>query len=210
MKVLYLDEDIVVCTKPPRVLSTDETGGLPDMVREYLGDPKADVRTVHRLDRVVSGLMVLARNAQSVSELSRQIREDEFTKEYLAVIHGHPAEMAGTLRDLLLRDKAERKSYVVTELAKGVQEAILNYQVLNSTEDFSRVQIQLITGRTHQIRAQFSGRNLPLVGDRKYSLLEDDCEIALWSCRIGFTHPKTGEKMEFSLQPPEVYPWTVC
>ena len=92
MELIYKDRDIVVCIKPARVLSTDEPGGLPELVRESLGDPNADIRTVHRLDRVVSGVMVLARNAKAASELSRQIREDEFHKEYLAVLHGMPAE----------------------------------------------------------------------------------------------------------------------
>ena len=210
MKVLYLDEDIIVCIKPPRVLSTDEPGGMPELVREYLQDMEADVRTVHRLDRVVSGLMVLARNAASASELSRQIREDEFSKEYLAVVHGHPDAPEGTLRDLLLRNKQERKTYVVEAPGKDVQEAILRYQTQNSTDDLTRVKIQLITGRTHQIRAQFSSRNMPLVGDRKYSTLTDDCEIALWSYSLGFTHPRTGEKMTFTQTPPDIDPWTKC
>ena len=208
MELIYCDEDIVVCVKPARVLSTDEPGGMPELVRNELGTQ--DVRTVHRLDRVVSGLMVLARSADAASELSRQIRDGEFEKEYLAVIHGKPEESAGTYRDLLLRNKQERKTYIVTEPAKGVQEAILTYQVQSQTEDLTRVRIQLQTGRTHQIRAQFSGRGMPLVGDKKYSLLEDDCEIALWSYRLVFAHPTTGEKLEFILQPPEIYPWTVC
>ena len=208
MEFLYTDEDIIVCIKPPRVLSTDEPGGLPSLIREALGDPQADVRTVHRLDRVVSGLMVLARNAAAASELSRQIRVDEFQKEYRAVIHGFPDNPEGVYRDLLLRDKAERKTYVVTEPGKGVQEAILSYRVLNTSGQLSRVAIRLQTGRTHQIRAQFSSRGLPLVGDRKYSLLEDDCEIALWSYRLGFHHPRTGKIMEFSHEPPDTFPWT--
>ena len=99
---------------------------------------------------------------------------------------------------------------MVEEMTKGVQEAILHYQTLNRTETMSRVRIQLETGRTHQIRAQFSSRGLPLVGDRKYSLLEDGCEIALWSYRLSFSHPKTGKKMEFILEPDQDYPWTVC
>jgi len=210
MEILYQDNDIVVCVKPQRVLSTDEPGGMPELVRQALGNPNADVRTVHRLDRVVGGLMVLARNATAASELSRQIREDQFQKEYQAVIHGHPDAPSGTLRDLLLRDKRERKTYIVSEMAKGVQEAILDYTVLSSTVDMTRVNIVLRTGRTHQIRAQFSGRGLPLVGDRKYSLLEDNCKIALWSCRLAFSHPTTGEFMEFTLEPPSIYPWTDC
>lgn len=207
MDILYHDDAIVVCVKPPRVLSTDEPGGMPELVRQALNLPSHQVRTVHRLDRVVSGLMVLAVIPEAASELSRQIREDLFQKEYLAVIHGCPEEKAGTLQDLLLRNKQERKTYIVQEPGKGVQEAILHYQVLSSRENLTKVRIQLVTGRTHQIRAQFSGRGLPLVGDRKYSLLEDNCEIALWSYRLGFCHPVTGKPMEFTLEPPAVYPW---
>ncbi len=210
MELIYQDKDIIVCVKPPRVLSTDEPGGLPDLVREALGDPNANVRTVHRLDRTVSGLMVLARRSKAASELSRQIREGEFHKEYLAVIHGRPEKDNGELRDLLLRNKQERKTYVVTEPGKDVQEAILEYQMVNHTDDLSRVRIQLITGRTHQIRAQFSGRGMPLVGDRKYGVEDPECEIALWSCRLAFKHPYSGQPMEFTLDPPPVYPWSIC
>lgn len=206
MEILYCDEHIVVAIKPPRVLSTDEPGGMPELVRQALNTE--DIRTVHRLDRVVSGLMVLARNASAASELSRQIREGSFEKEYVAVVHGHIDGSAGTLTDLLLRNKQEKKTYVVKEMAKGVQEAILNYETVAATDAFTKVRIQLITGRTHQIRAQFSSRNLPLVGDRKYSLNEDDCEIALWSGMVGFHHPETGEKMVFTANPPTAYPWT--
>ena len=208
MELIYTDRDVVVCIKPPRVLSTDEPGGLPDLVRQALGDPNANIRTIHRLDRVVSGLMVLARNAKAASELSRQIRENQFQKEYLAVLHGVPEDKEATLWDLLLRNKAERKTYVVSEPGKDVQEAILNYRVLSESKDLSRVSIGLVTGRTHQIRAQFSGRGFPLVGDQKYSLYEDDCEIALWSHKIGFFHPYTKQWMVFIKEPPESYPWT--
>ena len=208
MELIHVDRDIIVCIKPPRVLSTDEPGGLPELVRQALGDPDANIRTVHRLDRVVSGLMVLARTNKSASELSRQIRMGEFEKEYLAVLHGVPEESAASLRDLLLRNKAERKTYVVPDPGKDVQEAILNYQLLSGTDELSKVRIELVTGRTHQIRAQFSSRGLPLVGDRKYGQTEDSCEIALWSHKIVFHHPYSGKRMEFVQEPPAVYPWT--
>ena len=207
MKIIYKDNDIVVCVKPQRVLSTDEPCGVPDLVREALGDPKADVRTVHRLDRVVGGLMVLARNAKAASVLSRQIREDQFEKEYTAVVHGRPEYDTGKFHDLLFRDKARKMTLVAQEPGKGVQPASLGYRVLKCRNGISRVRIKLETGRTHQIRVQFASRGLPLVGERKYSTLEDDCEIALWSSKIGFIHPETGEKMEFELEPPEIYPW---
>lgn len=208
MELIYADKDIVVCIKPARVLSTDEPGGLPDLVREALGEPGGDIRTVHRLDRVVSGVMVLARNAKAASELSRQIREEAFEKEYLAVIHGKPEAAAGTLRDLLGRDKARKMTYVADAPGKGIQEAILDYEVLTGNDEFSRVRVTLRTGRTHQIRVQFASRGMPLVGERKYYTGEDPCEIALWSHRIGVTHPTTGEKLVFSKEPPLCYPWT--
>ena len=208
MELIYADEAIVVCVKPARVLSTDETGGLPQLVRQALGDPKADIRTVHRLDRVVSGLMVLARNPQAASELSRQIREREFQKEYLAAVHGHPDKCAGTFRDLLGRDKARRMTYIADQMGKGIQEAVLDYEVLSGSEEFSKVRIRLHTGRTHQIRVQFACRGLPIAGERKYAVLNDPCEIALWSCKLGFFHPETGQWTEFSKNPPKDYPWT--
>ena len=209
MEIIYQDNDIVVAVKPARVLSTDEPGGMPDLVREALGDPKADVRTVHRLDRVVSGLMVLARNAAAASELSRQIREDIFQKEYLAVVHGRPEMQAGTLTDLLIRDKARKMTMVVKTPQKGAQEAILDYKLLDSYEETSRVWIALKTGRTHQIRVQFASRGMPLVGERKYAEVNDDCEIALWSYKLGFNHPATGQWLTFCKEPPQVYPWDV-
>lgn len=208
MEIIYQDADIVVCVKPPRVLSTDEPGGMPELIRDALQDPDAQVRTVHRLDRVVGGLMVLARNAQAASELSRQIREDAFEKEYLAVVHGTPEQDRGRFFDLLFRDKARKMTMVVQEEGKGVQPASLQYRVLNRKNGLSRVQIRLETGRTHQIRVQFASRQLPLVGERKYSTLEDNCEIALWSYALGFAHPTTGENLEFTLEPPNNYPWT--
>ncbi len=208
MEIVYSDLDIVVCVKPPRVLSTDEPGGVPELVRQALGDPKADVRTVHRLDRVVSGLMVLARNATSASEISRQIRENVFQKEYLAIVYGCPNENEDTLRDLLIRDKARKMTFVTDISQKGAQEAVLDYKLLGASGKMSKLLIHLHTGRTHQIRVQFASRGLPLVGERKYAQNEDPCDIALWSYRLQFIHPTTGERMAFAKEPLLEFPWT--
>lgn len=205
MEIMYQDREIVVCLKPAGVLSTDEPGGVPELLRQQL--QTAEIRTVHRLDRVVGGLMLLARSAGAASALSRQIRDGDFDKRYLAVVHGETPER-GELRDLLLRNKAERKTYVVSEPAKGVQEAVLRYETLGRAEGLSLVRIELLTGRTHQIRCQFSSHGWPLVGDRKYSLLEDNCGIALWSHVLAFRHPVSGERMQFSAPPPAQWPWT--
>ena len=206
MKFIYIDNDILVCIKPARVLSTDEPGGMPQLVREALGNENADVRTVHRLDRVVSGLMVLAGNPESASELGKQIQNGEFHKEYLAVAHGNVPD-SGTMTDLLIRDKARRMTFVTDKPQKGAQEAVLHYRTVKRVSDISLVRIELVTGRTHQIRCQFASRGFPLVGERKYSTLEDGCEIALLSHRLNFKHPGTGEELDFRLDPPEEYPW---
>ena len=208
MNIIYQDNSILVVIKPAGVLSTDEPGGVPELAREALGDPKACVRTVHRLDRVVSGLMVLARTPEAASKLSEQIRTHNFGKTYLAVVHGEPEALSGTMRDLLDRDPKERKTFVTTKPGKGVQEAILDYEVLSSENGLSLVKIFLQTGRTHQIRCQFSSRGLPLWGDRKYSTLPDDGPIALWSHCLHFAHPDTGEILCFEHDPPEIEPWT--
>lgn len=208
-EILFIDDSIIVALKPPGILSTDEPGGMPELLREIIGEPNGDIRTVHRLDRVVSGLMVFARSAAIASELSRQIRTGLFEKEYVAVVHSHPTESAGILRDLLRRDKRERKTYVVDCMDKDTRLAELEYKVINSSESMSLVRIHLITGRTHQIRAQFSSRGMPLVGDKKYSTLPDECPIALWSNQISFIHPDNGSPMCFTHIPPLVFPWTL-
>ena len=210
LDIIYQDEAIVVCVKPFRVISTDEPGGMPDLIREALGKPRLKVRAVHRLDQVVGGLMVYGLTGPAASELSRQIREDSFLKEYQAVVHWRPQYDEGTFTDLLGRDEKTRKTYVTKTPAKGVQEAILHYRLLDNRRGFSLVEIRLETGRTHQIRAQFSHRGMPLAGDRKYSKYPDpkDWQIALWSSHLSFTHPETGQAMDFRLPPPETEPWT--
>ena len=206
MDIVYRDDAVLVCIKPAGVLSTDEPGGLPDMVREALGDMDADVRTVHRLDRAVSGLMVLACSKGAASKLSEEIRTGGFEKEYLAVVHGSTPD-GGELRDLLWRDKARKMSFVADAPGKDVQEAVLDYETLRRGEEMSLVRVRLHTGRTHQIRVQFASRGFPLYGERKYCDKPDDCPLALWSHAVGFTHPMTGERKRFELAPPEVYPW---
>ena len=206
MTIVYQDGAILVCLKPAGVLSTDEPGGLPELLRRELGDERADVRTVHRLDRVVGGLMVLARSPESASELSRQIREERFEKEYLAVVHGDPGE-SGRWRDLMFRDKARKMSFVTEIPDKGVQEAILRYKRLGQSGDLSLIRVRLETGRTHQIRCQFAAHGFPLAGERKYSTREDPWPLALWSCRLAFVHPESGKRMEFAHFPPETEPW---
>ncbi|MCD8342271.1 MAG: RluA family pseudouridine synthase [Clostridiales bacterium] len=209
MDILYQDNRILVCIKPAGIRSTDEPGGLPDCLRRELGDAHACLRTVHRLDQVVGGVMVLARSREAARRLSAQVRQHALEKDYLAVVHGVPAEAQGEMRDLLARSRAERKTYVVDQPGRDVREAVLRYRVLETRGGLTLVGIRLQTGRTHQIRAQFSARGLPLVGDGKYGAPEaGEAGIGLWSCRLSFTHPQTGERVTFSAPPPRSEPWT--
>lgn len=208
MDILHQDKRILVAIKPAGVLSTDEPGGMPSLLRTQLGDDKACVRTVHRLDAAVQGVMVFARSAKAASLLGQQIRDRGFQKEYLAVVHGAPPA-EGTLCDLLGRDTVRRMTYVADAPGKDVREAKLSYKVLDSCEGYSLVSICLHTGRTHQIRVQFASRGWPLAGDRKYGVEDGFDVIALWSHRIAFTHPETGEAVEFSALPPCEGAWAL-
>ena len=165
MELLYADKRIAVAVKPPGVLSTDEPGGMPELLRAQLGTPC--IRTVHRLDAATGGVMVFARSAAAASILSGQVRDHRFRKIYLAVVLGDPGQ-GGIWRDMLGRDPVRRVTYIAREPGKDVRPAELSYETLAVREGLSLVRVTLHTGRTHQIRVQFAGRGFPLVGDRKY------------------------------------------
>lgn len=207
MDIVYEDKRIVVAVKPAGVVSVDQPGGMPELLRQTLHT--ACIRTVHRLDAPVAGLMVFARSAYAAGELSRQIREGEFEKTYLAVVRGMPKADEGELTDLLGRDKTRRMTYVADGPGKDVREARLRYRVLDRRAGCALVRVRLLTGRTHQIRVQFASRGMPLVGDRRYGdAAEADTPIALWSASVAFRHPETGKAMAFELAPPQETPWS--
>jgi 23S rRNA pseudouridine1911/1915/1917 synthase len=210
MELLYTDNRIVVCRKPAGVVSVDEAGGVPDLVREALGEPNGCVRTVHRLDQVVGGVMVLARSREAARRLSAQVADHTFQKTYLAVVHGGPAADQGTLRDLLGYDKQQRRAYVAQTPGKDVREAVLDYRVLARRADLSLLEITLHTGRTHQIRTQLSCRGWSIWGDKKYGAPPQPATgIALWSHRLAFQHPQTDAPVTFTAPPPQTEPWTL-
>jgi len=206
VEFLYLDDKLCVCVKPAGVLSTDEPGGLPSLVREALG---GKAYTVHRLDRAVGGVMVLARTRHAAADLSAQVSGRGMEKEYLAVVRGTTPAAEGRLTDLLARDAAARRTYIAAAPGPEVREAALDYVRLEEREGLTLVRVKLLTGRTHQIRAQFSGRGTPLAGDVKYGAGPAPYGVALWSHHLGFKHPKTGERLTFTAPPPAAEPWSL-
>lgn len=212
LHILYEDAHVVLCVKPVGVLSEDSEQGacMPALLRRHYreqGKPNY-IATVHRLDKIVGGVMLFSRRREVTGKLTAAVAEHRVTKEYLAVLRGHPAEASATLTDLLFRDASKNKSYVVKRMRKGVREASLEYVTLGSTEELTLVRVRLHTGRTHQIRVQFASRGLPLSGDRKYGASDAPWPIALWSYRLSFAHPQTSEAMTFACPPPDTAPWT--
>ena len=214
LHVLYCDEALLVCEKPAGVLSEPGPGrNLPALAAEWLtargGNP--DLRTVHRLDRAVGGLTVLARTQAAAASLIAQIAARTAEKEYLAVLRGVPERDEADLEDLLFHDSRTNKTFVVTRPRKGVREAKLSYRVVGRAEGetgpLTLVRVRLHTGRTHQIRAQFSHRGLPLLGDLRYGSRAQHGP-ALFACRLAFDHPTTGQRLSFQLLPTGE-PWTL-
>lgn len=199
MEFLFSNKDIAVVLKPVGLDSEQE---VPAAIVSALG---GEVFPIHRLDKNVGGCMVYARSKKAAAALSRAVQEGQMQKEYVALVHGVPPER-GDWQDLLWKDSSKNKVFVVQRQRKGVKDARLEFTRL-SCADPSLVRILLHTGRSHQIRVQFASRGYPLWGERKYSTLDDPCEIALFSQKIGFFHPKTGEWMEFRHEPPSAFPW---
>jgi 23S rRNA pseudouridine1911/1915/1917 synthase len=166
---------------------------------------------VHRLDRPVGGVMVFARTSKGASRLSDQIRKGEFRKTYLAVVRGIPKDHEGRLEHYLLKDSKTNTVRVVSKNNEGAKKAVLEYKILQSEQGLSLVKVNLLTGRPHQIRVQFSTMGMPLFGDQKYgsSLNKPGQQLALWSVNLKFKHPTLKEEVDFFCNPPELYPWNI-
>lgn len=191
MEILYHDNDLAVCIKP---VGLDSETQVPTALKEALG---GEIFAVHRLDRNVGGVMVYARNKAAAATLSRSIQEGAMVKEYVARVHGIPPE-EGDWEDLLWKDSSKNKVFVVKRMRGGVKKARLEFRRL-SVGETSLVRIRLHTGRSHQIRVQFSSRGFPLVGDHKYGSRAAETAPRLYSCKITF--PFKGKPLCFESLP---------
>lgn len=191
MEILYSDKNIAVCVKP---VGLDSENEVPAALKEQLG---GEIFPIHRLDKNVGGVMVYARARQSAAALSKAVQEGTMGKEYVAMVHGTPPE-TGDWEDLLWKDSKKNKVFVVKRQRSGVKKARLEFKRL-SEGAASLVHVRLHTGRSHQIRVQFSSRGFPLVGDHKYGSRDERTEPMLFSCRISF--PYKGETVVFEKLP---------
>ena len=191
MTILYSDNGLVACIKP---VGLDSESALPAALAEQLG---GEIFPIHRLDQNVGGVMVFARTKAAAAALSKAVQEGQMVKEYVAMVHGTPPE-TGDWEDYLFKDSRKNKVFVVKKERKGVKYARLEFDRLFAGET-SLVHIRLHTGRSHQIRVQFSSRGFPLGGDLKYGSRDAATAPMLFSCRITF--PWKGETKIFEARP---------
>ena len=191
MEILYSDRHMAVCVKP---VGLDSEKDVPEALIEALG---GDIFPIHRLDQNVGGVMVYARTKFAASSLSKAVQESTMVKEYVAMVHGTPSE-TGDWEDLLFKDSSKNKVFVVKKERRGVKKARLEFVRLTAGEE-SLVRVRLHTGRSHQIRVQFSSRGFPLVGDHKYGSRDERTAPLLFSCRISF--PWQGQAKIFEALP---------
>ena len=178
MEILYSDKNLAVIVKP---VGMDSEHEVPQALSEMLG---GDIFPIHRLDKNVGGVMVFARGKAAAATLSKAVQEGAMVKEYIAMVHGSPEE-SGDWSDFLFKDSSKNKVFVVKKERKGVKKARLEFVRLTN-EDPATVRIRLHTGRSHQIRVQFSSRGFPLLGDHKYGAKDEFSAPRLFSCRITF------------------------
>ncbi len=212
INIIYEDNHILVVEKPANVPVQRDSSGDEDLLsilkgylkEKYNKPGNVYLGLVHRLDRPVSGIMIFAKTSKAAKRLSEQIAKHQFKKTYLAVVHGK-VEDFGTFKDKLLKNPKTNKT-IVSDKGK---EAELDYVLKSFQKKMSLVEINLKTGRSHQIRVQFASRGFPLYGDQKYNNKAMKDNIALFSKSIEFVHPITKKTIKFSLPMPSCYPFNL-
>lgn len=217
IKILYEDNHLLVVTKPanmPVCPDSSQDLDLLSILKEYIKDKynkpgNVYLGLVHRLDRPVSGIMVFAKTSKAAERLTKQIQNNKFSKTYYAVICGIPKNK-DTFNDYLYKDEKTNTSYISNK-EKGKM-STLSYEIIKTIDNLTLVKINLLTGRPHQIRVQFSSRNYPLYGDHKYNKeikKDDKSNIALIAKKLSFYHPTTKKLLNFEIELPKKYPYNL-
>lgn len=209
-KIIYEDNHIIVVIKPHNISVQEDESKDPDMltiIKEFIKvrDKKPGnvfLGLVHRLDRPTGGVMVFAKTSKAASRLSKELKDKNLRKHYLCVVNGKPQIASNRLITYLKKDEKTNTVKIAPKLEDGSKEAILEYEVLSSNSKYSLIEVNLITGRSHQIRVQMSSQlNVPIFGDFKYGDKEHGGNLALWAYELTFTHPTTKEDMRFKVAP---------
>ena len=216
--ILHEDNSVLVVVKPQNIPSQADASGdldLLTLLKQYLKEKynkpgNVYLGLVHRLDRPTGGVMVFAKNSKSAERLCKQIAEGDMGKNYLAAVLGAPKDKKGTLVNYLKKNSLTNTVYVATFSDHDAKRAELSYELLETRDDVSLIKVQLGTGRSHQIRVQFSAINCPVFGDVRYGgdALSKGSNLALWAYRLEFSHPISQKRMVFVAYPPETQPWT--
>jgi len=224
LEVLYEDNHIIVVEKPRNMPVAPDSSGdvsLLDEVKKYVKEKynkpgEAYIGLVHRLDRPAGGVVVFARTSKAAARLSEQVRTHDAGRTYYAVVRGIPPKQADHLENTLLKDTAANMVTVVPPSTEGAKNAILDYRILQSIETqeygtLTLVQVQLQTGRSHQIRAQMAYIGCPLFGDQRYGFKVNKSgqQLALYAVKLSLTHPTLKHRMSFICYPPDILPWTL-
>lgn len=217
--ILHEDNSVLVVVKSQNIPSQADKSGdidLLTLLKQYIKDKynkpgEVYLGLVHRLDRPTGGVMVFARNSKSAERLSKQIVDGDMTKQYLTAVVGRPTDNKGILVNYLKKNALTNTVYVATVGDHNAKRAELSYETLQSDDQTSLVKVQLGTGRSHQIRVQFSSIGCPVYGDVRYggdAICKRGTNLALWAFRLEFNHPVSRERMVFVAYPPEIDPWT--
>lgn len=209
-EIIYEDNHLLIINKPQNVAVQEDESKDPDLLnllKQFIKnrDNKPNnvyLGLVHRLDRPTGGVMVFAKTSKCAERLSKQLRDHSLKKSYLCIVVGQPESHQGRLQTYLVKDEKTNTVNLATLSDFGAKEAILDYKVLSSKSDLSLVEVELKTGRSHQIRVQMSKQNkTPVFGDFKYGDKIHKSNLALWAYKLEFVHPTTKNQMIFKSMP---------
>ncbi|GHV01811.1 RNA pseudouridine synthase [Clostridia bacterium] len=215
--IMYEDNHVIVAVKPANMPTQEDASGDPDflnavkayLVEKYRKPGAAYLGLIHRLDRPASGVMVFAKTDKAAGRLSETVREGGFEKKYFAVVLGTPQNPAGKLVHFLLKDEQKNNVSIVPSGTDGAKRAELDYKALKSADGFTLVDIDLLTGRSHQARVQMNSMRTPIYGDVRYGgQRAAGGNLALFAYSLRFPHPVTKKTMVFKACPPvDTVPW---
>lgn len=220
LQVLFEDNHIIIVNKRSGdITQGDKTGDTPlsDIVKAYIKEKynksgNVFLGVVHRLDRPTSGVIIFARTSKALERLNKMLRDKKIDKTYWAVVKNHPKNEKDTLINYLKKNPKNNKSSISNKEILGSKRAILHYQVIKKLDNYALLEIDLETGRHHQIRTQLSGIGFPIKGDLKYGFNRSnkDGSIHLHARKIEFTHPVSKEKIKVVAPTPNEVIWNAC